>query len=73
VHAVHSHPHMYHLMVLAARACARSIIVAGGLGLFVAGLGLCASVVMLPVGVLVGLAGIGLTAYGAVGDLPIED
>jgi hypothetical protein len=29
--------------------------------------------VMLPVGVLVGLTGIGLAAYGAVDDLPIED
>ncbi len=73
MHAVHSHPHMHHLMVLTARTCARSIIVAGGLGLSVAGLGLCASVVMLPVGVLVGLTGVGLAAYGAVGDLPIED
>jgi glyoxylase-like metal-dependent hydrolase (beta-lactamase superfamily II) len=50
-----------------------TVVSAGGLGLIVAGLGLCASVVMLPVGVLVGLTGIGLAAYGAVDDLPIED
>ena len=73
MHTTHSHPHMHHARMVAERAVIRSIIVASGAGLVVTGIALGASVVMLPVGVGIGLIGLGLTAWGAVGDLPLDD
>jgi hypothetical protein len=43
-----------------------------GFGLTIIGLGLGVSIIMLPPGIIIGLCGVGLVVWGAVGELPID-
>jgi hypothetical protein len=68
-----SRPHSAHdWFLLAERGALRIVMVTMGFTLMILGLGLGVSMVMLPVGVLLGLTGFGVLVWGAVGELPID-
>ena len=67
-----THTDHHHWFVLAELMLVRSIMIAVGFALIVLGLGLGVTMVMLPVGIAVGFTGVGLFAWGVVGDLPME-
>jgi len=66
-------PHSAHRwLVLVERSALRLVMVTTGLALMIIGLALGVSLVMLPPGVALGLTGVGVLVWGAVGDLPID-
>jgi hypothetical protein len=71
MHGVLSHGH--HWFVLAERCVARSLLVLLGLVLMVVGLGLGVTMVLLPIGIAFGLAGVGVVSWGALGEIPIDE
>jgi hypothetical protein len=52
------------------RVLLRTLMAVVGLAMMIFGLALGVTMVMLPIGVVVGLVGTGLLVWGAVGDLP---
>jgi hypothetical protein len=58
--------------VSAEHAALRLVMVVTGFTLMVFGLALGVSLVMLPIGVLLGLTGVGVLVWGAAGELPVE-
>ena len=66
-------PHSAHeWFVLAERGALRFVMVTTGFTLMVVGLALGVSMVMLPAGLFLGLTGLGVLIWGAVGDLPLD-
>ena len=66
-------PHSAHRwLVLVERSALRLVMVTTGVTLMIIGLALGVSLVMLPPGVALGLTGVGVLVWGAVGDLPID-
>jgi hypothetical protein len=66
-------PHSaYDWFVWAEHGVLRLVMVATGLTLMVFGLALGVAMVMLPIGVLLGLTGVGVLVWGALGELPLE-
>jgi hypothetical protein len=66
-------PHSAHRwLVLVERSALRLVMVTTGVMLMIIGLALGVSLVMLPPGVALGLTGVGVLVWGAVGDLPID-
>jgi hypothetical protein len=63
----------HHCMVCTERGILRLFLIAFGFALMVVGLALGVTVFMLPAGIVIGLAGVGLTTWGLVGDIPIDD
>lgn len=59
-------------VVTAERALLRLAMIALGLMLMVGGLAMGVSMVMLPVGLVVGFVGVGVFVWGALGDLPSD-
>jgi hypothetical protein len=57
--------------VLAERSVLRVVMIVTGLILMIVGLALGVSMVMLPAGVVLGLTGVGVFVWGAVGELPV--
>jgi hypothetical protein len=67
-------PHTAHdWFVLAERSALRLLMIVTGITLMVVGLALGVSLVMLPPGLFVGLTGLGVLVWGALGDLPIDN
>ena len=67
-------PHSAHeWFVLAERSALRLVMVVTGFTLMIIGLGLGVSVVMLPAGLFLGLTGLGVLVWGALGELPIDN
>jgi hypothetical protein len=56
----------------AERGMLRIVMILIGLVLMIVGLGLGVTMIMLPAGVVIGLLGVGLLVWGAVGDMPQE-
>jgi hypothetical protein len=56
----------------AERGLLRALMILIGLMLMIVGLGLGVTMIMLPAGVVIGLVGVGLLVWGAVGDVPRE-
>jgi hypothetical protein len=54
----------------AERALLRALMAIVGLAMMVFGLAMGVTMVMLPIGLVVGFVGVGLLVWGAVGDLP---
>lgn len=66
-------PHSAHeWFVLAERSALRLVMVATGFTLMVVGLALGVTMVMLPPGLFLGLTGLGVLVWGAVGELPMD-
>lgn len=66
-------PHSAHEWFVAAeRGALRVAMTLVGLTMMIIGLGLGVSVVMLPIGLVLGLAGLGVLVWGAFDDLPIN-
>lgn len=66
-------PHSAHeWLVLAEHGALRLVMVVTGFTLMVVGLALGVTMVMLPLGLLLGLTGVGVFVWGAVGELPVE-
>jgi hypothetical protein len=57
---------------LAERGALRLLMAGIGFALIIVGLALGVSMIMLPAGVVIGLTGVGLLVWGALGDLPID-
>ena len=56
----------------AERSVLRLVMITIGFALMVVGLALGVTMVMLPLGLVLGFTGVGLTVWGAVGDLPMD-
>jgi hypothetical protein len=56
----------------AERALLRTLMVIVGLAMMVLGLAMGVTMIMLPVGLIVGFVGVGLVVWGAFGDLPVN-
>ena len=66
-------PHSAHeWFVLMERSALRVVMMTTGLTLMIIGLALGVSLVMLPPGIVLGLTGVAVLVWGAVGDLPID-
>ena len=66
-------PHSAHEWFVAAQCGALRVVMATtGVALMVVGLALGVSVVMLPIGIVVGLTGVGVLVCGVFGDLAVE-
>ena len=63
---------MHHCMVSTERGLLRLFLIVSGFALMVVGLALGISIFMLPAGIVIGFAGVGLTTWGFVGDIPID-
>ena len=61
-----------HWFAVAERGALRIAMLVLGFVMMVVGLGLGVTMIMLPAGLVIGLAGLGLTLWGAVGDMPID-
>lgn len=66
-------PHTAHeWFLLAERGLLRFFMIGVGIALMVTGLGLGVTMIMLPMGLLLGFTGLGLLLWGVLGDLPLE-
>jgi len=66
-------PHSAHeWFVMAERGALRFVLIVTGFTLMVVGLALGVTMVMLPPGLFLGLTGLGVLVWGAVGDLPVD-
>ena len=66
-------PHSAHeWLVFAEHGALRLIMVLTGFLLMVVGLALGVTMMMLPIGLVLGLTGVGLFIWGAFGDLPVD-
>jgi len=59
-------------ILVAERGTLRLAMAALGFVLMVLGLGLGVTMVMLPAGIVIGLAGVGLLVWGTLGDMPLD-
>ena len=65
-----THPRIRRWVLTAERGTLRIAMVGLGFVLMIVGLGLGVTMVMLPPGIVIGLGGVGLVVWGALGDLP---
>jgi hypothetical protein len=67
---MHRHPLLQNVLTVGTRVGTRAMMVVLGFGLMVVGLAMGVSLVLLPVGVVIGLAGFLVTIWALFGEVP---